>query len=238
MKTRIVLFLLVAALGAPGLAAEIPQAIVLSPNGGESLLRGSEAVITWSCSHCPPGANLVVEVFNTLHAGPGYSGQVSPAGVPMSQGFFKWSAVGKLADGSWLVPGPGYKIHLEAIDGSDASDATFSIVELKIPKIAIPRLAVRRLSLCPECVRIDLRGLREEFKGIPVAYRVALYGNGRQVTELGLFGGGQRGGDFLETKLAQAPPAQGRRIRPRFELRLFDLQGRLLQSREIRLDWL
>lgn len=238
MKTRIALFLFVAALGLPGLPAEVPQATVLSPNGGENLLRGAEAVITWSCSHCPPGANLVVEVFNTLHAGPGYSGQLSPAGVPMSQGFFKWSAVGRLADGSWLAPGPGYKIHLEAIDGSDASDAAFAIVELKIPKIAVARLAVRRLSLCPECVRIDLRGLREAFKGNPVAYRVVLHADGRLAAELGLFGGGQRGDDFLETKLAQAPPARGRRIRPRFELRLFDLQGRLLQSREIRLDWL
>ena len=92
-----------------------------------------EYTITWNCNNCAGSVNVIVEIFNTLHSGPGYHGQVSPAGVPMSQGYFKWLAVGKLKDGTFVKPGPGYKVHLEAIDGSDASDGTFSIALLPFP---------------------------------------------------------------------------------------------------------
>lgn len=235
MKHILPFLALSAALGFGVLPAQLPQAAVSSPNGGENLLRGSEYTITWSCSHCPPGANLVVEIYNTLHSGPGYSGQISPAGVPMGQGSFIWQEVGKLANGSWLVPGPGYKIHLEAIDGSDASDAAFTILELKLPKIKVERIAIQRLPDCPECVRIDLRPLREAFRGSPGAFRIILLANGRQAADLGLFGGARQGRDSLETRISQPPAAKGRQAR--HELRLLDLKGRLLQVREVKVDW-
>lgn len=238
MKHILAFLALSAVLGIGLLPGQLPQAAVSSPNGGENLLRGSEYTITWSCSHCPPGANLVVEVFNTLHSGPGYSGRISPAGVPMGQGSFKWLEVGRLADGSWLVPGPGYKIHLEAIDGSDASDAAFAILELKLPRITAERIAIQRLPRCPECVRIDLRPLREAFRGCPGAFRVVLHADGRQAADLGLFGSGQPWNDFIETRITLAPTALSKGRPGRCELRLSDLKGRLLQSRNVKIQWL
>jgi len=131
MKKVIVSVLLAGAMSIAVLLATPPQTRVTAPNGNEKLPMGAEYVITWDCSNCTASANVIVEIYNTLHSGPGYSGQISPAGVPMNQGFFKWPEVGKLHDGTLLNPGPGYKIHLEAIDGSDASDGAFSIVKKK-----------------------------------------------------------------------------------------------------------
>ena len=132
MKKSIRLLLVIVSVLATTLVAAPPQVTVTTPNGGENLLLGTEYIIIWNCSNCAGNANVMVEIFNTLHSGPGYHGQISPAGVPMNQGYFKWQVVGKLKDGTFVKPGPGYKIHLEAVDGSDASDGTFSIDKKKI----------------------------------------------------------------------------------------------------------
>lgn len=135
MKKRIVIWMFATALGAVTLCALLPQATVTAPNGGEKLLLGAaNYLITWKCSNCTADKNLVVEIYNTLHSGPGWSGQISPAGVPMNQGYYKWLVVGKLKDGTFLKPGAGYKIHLEAIDGSDASNQPFAIVKMILLK--------------------------------------------------------------------------------------------------------
>jgi hypothetical protein len=116
------------------LPATTPQATVIMPNGGEDLPLGTEYIIAWNCSNCAVNAHITIAIFNILHSGPGYQGQISLAGIPMNQGFFKWPTVGKLIDGTFVKPGPGYKIRLEAVAGSDTSDGTFSIVEKKIKK--------------------------------------------------------------------------------------------------------
>ena len=126
--------MVIVSLSAMFLTAALPQANVIMPNGGENLLLGTEYIVAWNCSNCAVNANVTIAIFNILHSGPGYQGQISPDGIPMNQGFFKWPTVGKLIDGTFVKPGPGYKIRLDAVAGSDTSDGTFSIVEKKIKK--------------------------------------------------------------------------------------------------------
>ncbi len=222
---------------AVALPAAPPQATVTSPNGGENLLLGSEHSITWDCSDCAGNANVIIEIFNTLNSGPGYHGQISPGGVPMSQGVYQWQEVGKLSDGTFVKPGPGYKIHLEAIDGSDASDGTFAIVKLELPRIVISQLNLSHLPGCPECVRIELKPLLDPFKNCRGIFRLALFANGEIAAELGKFGNRKRMRDFVDTRLSLPLQdlAQGRR--GRFELRLFNSRGQLMQAQAVQLHF-
>lgn len=224
-------------LSAMALVAELPQVTLIAPNGGEDLSWGTEFTIIWNCSNCAGNLHVMVEIYNIQHSGAGYHGQISPAGVPMNQGFFKWPLVGKLADGTWLNPGPGYKIHLEAMDGSDASDGTFAIVKLKFPPIAVSHLNLHLMPDCPECVRVDLRPLREAFKNCREAYRIALFAAGEKIAALGDFGGPKQTNDFLSTRINLPFQVQARQRRGRFELRLFNAQGQLLQAREVQLNF-
>jgi len=234
MKKLVLLFLVSACFMAMMLQAALPQAAVTSPNGGEILYKDGEYTITWNCSNCAGNVNVIVEIYNTEHSGPGYHGQISPGGVPMSQGFFKWLAVGKLKDGSYLNPDSGYKIHLEAVDGSDASDGTFSI-RVMLRKIVITRLDLHRLPNCPECVRIDLKPLLENFKNCQDVYRISLFANDLPVADLGEFGGQKRMHDFIDARLGQPLQVQAQNRRGRFELRLFNRQGQLLQTQPVQL---
>lgn len=238
MKRKIICLVWLAVFSVAELFATLPQTTVSSPNGGENLVMGTEYTITWNCSNCSASAYVIVEITNTIHSGPGYAGRISPAGVPMSQGFFKWPTVGKLSDGTWIIPGSGYRIHLEAIDGSDASDGTFSIVTLKIPKITIAQLELSHWPECLECGRIELKALLDDFKHCRAEYRVALFANGKEVADLGKFGGPGRRSDFLLTRMNQPFQALTKGQRGRFELRLFNVQGLLLQTKAVHLIFL
>jgi len=238
VKQKTIWRLWIAAISAAALSAAPPQAAVSSPNGGENLVMGTEYTIIWNCSNCAGSAHVIVEIANTIHSGPGYSGQISPAGVPMSQGFFKWQAVGKLSDGTWIVPGPGYRIHLEAIDGSDASDGTFSILAPIVPAITVTKLDLAHWPECPECVRIDLRALLDDFRNCRGVYRIALFAEQKEVADLGKFGGRKRMNSFLLTRISRPLQALARDAQGRFELRLFDARGLLLQTKAVRLIFL
>ena len=214
MKQKTIWRLWIAAISAAALSAAPPQAAVSSPNGGENLVMGTEYTIIWNCSNCAGSAHVIVEIANTIHSGPGYSGQISPAGVPMSQGFFKWQAVGKLSDG------------------------TFSILAPIVPAITVTKLDLAHWPECPECVRIDLRALLDDFRNCRGVYRIALFAEQKEVADLGKFGGRKRMNSFLLTRISRPLQALARDAQGRFELRLFDARGLLLQTKAVRLIFL
>ena len=235
MNKSIRIFLLLVCVTASVQAGIPPQATVVAPNGGENLIVGSEYTITWTCTNC--AGNVIVEIYNTLHTGAGYSGQISLAGIPMIQGFYKWQAVGKLKDGNSLIPGPGYKIHLEAVDGSDASDGTFSIMALKHihPKITLTEVSLIHIPDCPECFRMNLKPLNDIFNNQKKLFHVSLFANGTEVAKLGRFGADTPAAEFIDLRLDASLQDMARNRRGRFELRLFDAQGRLLQTQAVQL---
>ncbi|NDY43630.1 hypothetical protein G3N55_12380, partial [Dissulfurirhabdus thermomarina] len=94
---------------------------VTAPNGGETLLLGTAAAITWT-STCAPGTRVRV----VLRKNGAYVGDIA-ADVPAAPGSFTWQA-GRYQGGT-APAGSGYRIRVKTLDGSafDDSNAGFSL---------------------------------------------------------------------------------------------------------------
>jgi hypothetical protein len=99
-------------------AAGTPSITVLSPNGGERLIKGSTYTIKWSVSN-----NTWINI-NLLKGSSKYIGIAGPADQPLPQGYYNWTIP------TFLPDGDDYTIRISDNTGVvfDDSDAAFSIV--------------------------------------------------------------------------------------------------------------
>lgn len=98
-----------------------PPLTIAAPNGGESLSMGSIQGIMWETNNVSGLLKL------TLWKNDAYVGVLVNKLTP-SRTFFVWSA-GRLANGTYVAAGSGYKVKIEerGTANSDLSDASFTI---------------------------------------------------------------------------------------------------------------
>jgi hypothetical protein len=128
--------------------ASNPQ--LLKPNGSEALCKGSHYNITWTYSG-------VTHVKLTLRQNGEIVGPIT-LDLPPTQHSFDWE-VGKLANGTTVNPGAGFKIRVRTVDNGDYddSDKPFGIIacfSARVPTdrpqlLKFPRLAITGVDLVP-----------------------------------------------------------------------------------------
>ena len=101
---------------------------VISPNGGERLVRGNVCAVRWESK----GVNLVrIYVFNSNIIGSGSTNYIVPnnQAIPASQGYYNWT-IGEVGLPVGVDEGAVYKIRIDDVDSNlfDSSDNYFSIV--------------------------------------------------------------------------------------------------------------
>jgi molybdopterin-binding protein len=104
-----------------------PSITVTSPNGGETLVRGSVATLTWSYTG-NPGASVKIQLYN----GTTLSRTITSS-TPLSAGTYKW------AISSLQSLGSNYKIKITSTTNStisDTSNGTFTIAKPSITVIS------------------------------------------------------------------------------------------------------
>jgi hypothetical protein len=103
------------------LAAQTIQ--VISPNGGESWALNTPHTILWTAM---AAGNLKVDII--LRNSGGKVGVIKSQ-VPLSQGSWPWTLVGKLEDGTMVAPGTDYIVRIRDTGNtcSDDSNANFTI---------------------------------------------------------------------------------------------------------------
>ena len=104
-----------------------PSITVTSPNGGETLLRGAVATLTWSYTG-NPGASVKIQLYN----GTTLSRTITSS-TPLSAGTYKWAV------SSLQTLGSNYKIKITSTTNStisDTSNGTFTIAKPSITVIS------------------------------------------------------------------------------------------------------
>jgi hypothetical protein len=97
----------------------IQHLTLLSPNGGQSLVQGAAAKVTWQSGNLGPAAAVRVELYS------GTTRRRTLAAAAPNTGSFSWKV--SYAD----LPGAAYRIRISTAsphDGEDASDAAFRIL--------------------------------------------------------------------------------------------------------------
>lgn len=120
MKQPFLLIAVMAVLMAP-LAAQ--TVTVTSPNGNEPWVLGTPHNITWNYTNA---GSATVNI--TLRNSGGKVGDIK-TGFPLAAGSWEWKNVGKLENGTVVVPGTDYKVRINIVgyNTHDDSDNNFSI---------------------------------------------------------------------------------------------------------------
>ena len=204
-----------------------PDLTLIQPKGGEILVRGSVYLIIWSAPASEGEQKVDI-----------YLGEVLIADTSKKKdGFFNWT-VGRLKNGSMVPPGH-YTIVLESLDG-DAFGGKFSISMVIPPHPLLVK--IRKLDIFPYpdagpmCFNVDLRKIKSLIKSPGKQFQLKLYSNNRLAAHLGQFGGGSSLPDFAKIEIpSQAGVLPGKTPGLKYELKLFDSQGELVESQEVTL---
>ena len=201
-----------------------PDLTLIQPKGGEILIRGTVYPIKWSAPASEGEQKVDI-----------YLGEVLIADTSKKKdGFFNWT-VGRLNNGS-MVPLGHYSIVLESLDG-DAFGGKFIIVALPPLLVKIRKLEIFPLpDACPMCFNVDLRKIKSLIKNPEKQFQLKLYSNNRLAAHLGQFGGGSSLPDFAKIEIPRpAGVLPGKTPGLKYELKLFDSQGELVESQEVTL---
>jgi M6 family metalloprotease-like protein len=106
-------------------APTVPSITVTSPNGGNTLYRGSVVPITWSYT-ANPGANVKIELYN----GTTLSRTIALS-TPLSTGTYNWTIP------STQTLGSSYKIKVTSTTNSAYSDTSNSAFTIATPSITV-----------------------------------------------------------------------------------------------------
>ena|GEM_PF-2892245 len=114
----------------------IPQQFaIVSPNGGESWVKGEPATVEWTVDGVY-GRNVRLEL---LKGGIIFGSGLIEDEIPISQGSFIWQETGFLHDGTPAPFGNDYKVKISTMDDeySDTSDSNFYIADSSNPYINV-----------------------------------------------------------------------------------------------------
>lgn len=216
---------------------------LIQPAGGQTLTRGTSYQIRWS-GPASEGSQVVTIFIETPNTS---SYWIVDDSRTKADGFFDWT-VGRIKNGT-ILPAGQYKISLETLDG-DAFGQVFTIVNptFTINPKWLKALMRQRIRIphwpppphCPQCLRLDLRGLRQML-GIPVnRYQLFLLRGNQRIAKLGEFGRGKRlpgyasiklGSRARKMKLKTLPIVRGQK----YKIIILSSKGRTIHSQAVQL---
>jgi hypothetical protein len=214
-------FILLAAISQGMVFADLT---LIQPHGGEVLVMGAAYPIKWTA----PASEGEQQV--TIFLGD----KIIADHSKKKDGSYNW-VVGRLKNGSYVPPGH-YKIVLESLDG-DAFGKEFTIIAMTPLLSKIHKLEIYPLpDDCPMCYRLDLREIKTiiKTKRSKERFHLKLYRGNRPAADLGPVGGGRFLPDFAKIKIPMDKRPMIRKSRGfKYELKLFDSRGKLLETQKV-----
>jgi hypothetical protein len=120
------------------LFSNLPAVTVVTPNGGENIVKGQNYTINWNVNWRPTGINnYTVNIYYRQTTGSNQLNQMIATGISnqdAASGYYNWSLPNALTDGSYkiVITANGYGTNL-----SDESDASFNIISSVAGSISV-----------------------------------------------------------------------------------------------------